>query len=460
MKNKLMYDTTEGLIKFDLVEDKDATEVDGVHILAKVVGQFFVPDGKSRNGRYYPKALWEKVISDVKIKSKLDARMMYGTVGHKKSLDDEALGEGEGSHFMTKMWIDEEGRGMGECYVVGTPRGKILNTMLRAGSMFAVSSRADGTFKGKKGGMPVVNEDTYAFYNFDFVSDPGFLDAKPELVEAHEKLEKLEELDNNIKSNKTGENKMSEKLVEHISNENHELKKKLVNLTDEVTASNESNVALKEENNHIKSEMEKCEGDKSIIEGFSKLGTVEEITEKLGKLEEADTKIAKFEELGDTVEEIKEALEKSVAFSESVSEMGTVEEIKEALEETVSIKAALDEMGTVEEIKEALELYSKELDEKAATELAESTKVLAEEIGLEIEKVEELLKKYSAEDIKALHSKVSKNEENEESSEEGSKFVKKNFNEEKEPTEEEVKTAISESSLLGSTRAERIASRV
>ena len=53
-----VVDIIDPRIKFQLMED--SSEVDGVHILAKVKGQFFVPDGKSRNGRFYPKELWEK----------------------------------------------------------------------------------------------------------------------------------------------------------------------------------------------------------------------------------------------------------------------------------------------------------------------------------------------------------------------------------------------------------------
>jgi hypothetical protein len=451
MKNN-MRDIIDPDIKFSLTEND--SEIDGVHILAKVVGQFFVPDGKSRNGRFYPKSLWEKVVGDSKIQAKLESRMMYGTVGHKKPLDDESLGEGEGSHFMTAMYIDDEGRGIGEAYIIGTPRGKILNTMLRAGSKFFVSSRADGTFKGRKDGLPVVNEDTYSFYNFDFVTDPGFLDANPELAESYEKLENLEGLDNNTNYNKNGEEEMNEKLIEHISNENHELKNKIVELTDEVKTSDENMRTIKEENEHVKSEIEKCEGDKKIIETYTTLGTVEEITTKFTTLEETAKNLEEFNTLGESFEEVKTALENAITLSESINEFGTIAEIEEALEEAIKTKEAVDEMGSLEEIKEALSIFSTELETKKAAELLESNKKLAEELGLEVEKVEELLKKYSVEDIKALHGSLKPVVENSEE-DENEDLKKKNFEENKEE-----ETNMSESLILGSTRAERIASRL
>ena len=67
MQKKNLRDIIEPGIKFSV--DESATDVDGKHVLAKVTGQFFVPGGKSRNGRFYPSSLWEKVCNDPGVKT-------------------------------------------------------------------------------------------------------------------------------------------------------------------------------------------------------------------------------------------------------------------------------------------------------------------------------------------------------------------------------------------------------
>lgn len=442
--NKLI-DVNDPKLKFEIMESAD---VDGEYVLAKVKGVFFVPDGKSRNGRYYPKSLWEKVISSDDVKYKLKSKGMFGTVGHEQDINDRAIREGSISHIVTKLTIDESNKGIGEALILNTPVGRNLNTILRAGGNMFVSTRANGTFKGKHKGMPVVDEDTYSFETVDFVIDPGFLEANPKLAESMEiELEKTLETKENNMQTKDGDN-MSEKLIEHISNENHELKNKVSDLTDEVTTLKENHISVKEENDHMKGEVEKCEGDKKIIETYTVLGTVEEITEKLEK----GLGLEKFLELGENFDEVKAALEKSIEFSSDITEkFGTVEEIEKALTEAISFRESISEMGTVEEIKTVLEetLKTKEAANKIKTD--ETNKALAEELGLEVEKVEELLTKYSVEDIKELHSAVS----TEVKVEEKNTYVKENFNEDN----TEIKPELSESRILGKSRADRLSER-
>ena len=79
MSKQIIRDSISPSIQFSITE---SSEVDGKHILGKVKGEFFVPDGKSRNKRFYPRELWEKVISSQAIKEKLANRLMFGTIGH------------------------------------------------------------------------------------------------------------------------------------------------------------------------------------------------------------------------------------------------------------------------------------------------------------------------------------------------------------------------------------------
>ena len=73
-------------VSFSLEETKEG-EVDGKNILAKVSGNFFVPNGVSRNKRFYPKEVWEKQLSNGGVKTKLKERRMFGMLGHEEKLD-------------------------------------------------------------------------------------------------------------------------------------------------------------------------------------------------------------------------------------------------------------------------------------------------------------------------------------------------------------------------------------
>jgi hypothetical protein len=418
-------------IQFSIVED--ASEVDGVHILAKIKGQFFVPDGTSRNGRYYPRALWEKQVDDPKIKTRLAKRTMFGTIGHNGDLDDAGIREGNASHFMTKIFIDEDGRGMGEALVMGTPTGKILNTLLRSGSALDVSSRADGTYKGKKDGLPIVDEATYSLSGWDFVIDAGFLEANPTIAESLDKAHDNENEEINVNQNE--ENKMDKELVKHITDENASLKVDLGKAADKNTELSEQFKNVSEENSHLKGEMGKLEEANKLIAQYAEIGTVEEVQEKLKASDETSKIVEAFKELGDTPEAVKEALTKSNDFMKKIEEdFGTHEQIKTALETSIEFKESVDELGSVEAIKESLETLKTIVETKEADDKVKLVKELAEELKIKEEKVTELLEKNSADDIRAMYAGIL-----ESTSDESLKYRKKKFDEakKKKPKSEE-----------------------
>ena len=57
-------------------------EVKGYPVLGRIVGPHFVPDGKSRNGRYYEKKAWEQTLLREDATRQLDRGLMFGTIGH------------------------------------------------------------------------------------------------------------------------------------------------------------------------------------------------------------------------------------------------------------------------------------------------------------------------------------------------------------------------------------------
>lgn len=173
---------------YTLIEDKaqisesfkDEVNASRGAILAIVKGKHFCPDGTSRNHRFYPKALWLGVKNDENFMARLKRNGVVGRVGHEPEITDEDIGEGNYSHFTRNInWETGEA----ESVIVDTPMGRNLLTALRAGIQLFVSSRATGDYCGKNDdGDDVMDAKTYALERFDFVQDPGFLEAHPTLV--------------------------------------------------------------------------------------------------------------------------------------------------------------------------------------------------------------------------------------------------------------------------------------
>lgn len=399
-----LNDSIEPSITFELVES-DAT-VDGEHIIAKVQGEFFVPNGVSRNKRFYPKKFWEAVLKKENVQAMFESRMMLGTVGHDLALNEKAVREGMISHFMGGAEINEDGKGIGTAYILNTPAGENLNTLLRAGVKLYVSSRANGTFKKEKvQGMPVVDENTYDLEGWDFVINPGFLEARPELKE---ELKKTYER-YNIEEHQFDEgdevmgDETTKSIVEHISNENGNLKAQVGKLTDSIEELKETNQTLEDENKHVKGELEKLEEANKIIEAYKELGTLEQIKEKLEKADEDQKVLEAFTELGDTPEYVKSALEEADAFIGAVNETaGGIEKMKESLE---TLKQ-YEELGEVEKVTEALEYLENLLDESEKTTKETQAESLAKETGLTKAKVLNLLETYTADSIRDLYNTV------------------------------------------------------
>jgi len=379
-------DFTSTSLKFEFVETN--SEVDGKHILAKVKGPFFVPDGVSRNNRFYTKQLWEKCLSSSEVTEKLKSRTMFGTIGHDTELNDKSLQEGKISHIVTSAYIDEStGQGIGEALILNTPSGQILNTVLRAGSEVFVSSRADGKFKGTKNGIPLVDEDTYDLKGWDFVLSPGFMQANPKIAESL----------NDIK----GDFIMENKVIERLSEENGALKEKLMQKDQEVVSKiKEAIQPVQEENSHIKGELH--EAEKTINELRESLNS---LTEEKAELEE---KLNEFDTLGESFDEIKEALEFASSFMESVhEEFGTFDQIKEALTVAAEMKESLDTLGTVDEIKAALEIADSLLEEKSKKEYMDKVKELADKLDVKAEAIDKMMKKgMTEEEIEELCSEM------------------------------------------------------
>lgn len=369
-------------------------EVDGKAVIGKVIGPFFVPNGVSRNERFYSRNFWEKVLVKEDVSDKLGRGVMFGTIGHDdRPITEDDLRKGEVSHIVKKLWIDDLGRGMGEAHILGTDSGKNLWIYLKAGSRLATSSRAQGNFKSglKHKGMPEVDDESYVLETFDFVINPGFIEAVPSLRESLQKLDRGETMD-------------MEKILEELSKSRDSLQRtvtsqmeNIAGLQKEIATLNAANtqlkmsegfagvakrlgalgsiddledfmVVLKSNNSTIKESatlipealknktiLENIESVKAAIKSlavYEELGSVEEITQKIGaSLVEGDVAILeKYKEIGD-VETITEALEKAEALILQYKKIGSVSAITEALTKAAEHLEQYVELGSPEDIK-------------------------------------------------------------------------------------------------------------
>ena len=382
-------------VKFDIVESND---VDGEHILSKVRGVFFVPDGKSRNGRFYPKELWENVISDPEVKSRLKSKAMYGTVGHSQKIDDDAILKGLVSHIVTSMEI-KNGKGIGEALILNTPAGKNLNTILQAGGSMFVSTRADGTFEGKREGLPVVNPKTYNFNTVDFVLDAGFIEANPSLAESYNKI-----LECNNDNKKEG-NTMSEKLLEMLSNDNSDLKFEVKTLTADVQSLKEAKQTLEDENKHLSEEMIKFEeANKKIKEMEDEMETEAE------KKKDGEEELKEYKEIGSTPEQVKETLKESLEYIKKVNEeLGGFNAAKKALETAIEFKTKVNAEGGLNSLIEAKAKIKEMEEEKLLESKNKEVKEISDELNISEEKVTELLESQDADSIRSIYKALEEN---------------------------------------------------
>lgn len=136
----------------------------------------------TRNGRLYPRKLWENVFNDTLFQESLKSKTLLGELDHPE--DRLEVLAGEACIVMTDYRIDdEEGVIYAGFDILDTPRGKILKSLLDYGCVMGVSSRGQGDITNTTNGE-VVDEDTYDFACFDVVTTPAVAKARQNVVES------------------------------------------------------------------------------------------------------------------------------------------------------------------------------------------------------------------------------------------------------------------------------------
>ena len=410
--------------------------IDGVNIIGMVEGQFFQPDGMSRNKRWYPRSLWENVLASADVKNRLLSHTMFGEIGHSDGpVTDNTLRSGDVSHIIADLWIDEKGRGMGRAYILGTETGRRLKIYLGAKAKLKVSTRGEGVYLDgeKHDGCPVIDPNSYELQTVDFVLNPGFLETSANLTAQRESVETTtpEKVNETMaQASKEGENRMDmEKYVAKLEEKIAALEAKNESLGEELKS---------KEKELLQSQFVESAEIKKINEAyapFKKMGvSAKQLTETLktaqDSLKKANAKNAKlteelkaYKDTGCTPEQIQEAAELSSKALDTISEyqkLGTVEDIKALMAKSEELVPQLEELnslreykelGSVEDIKSLAEKFEASLPKLKELKVLEAYKELGsvDDVKSLAKKCESLLPKLEQlEDAKKLAKTVQK----------------------------------------------------
>lgn len=136
---------------------------------------------KNRNGRVYPRELWENVINSEYVNEMIDSKSLFGEADHPVERNEISIQNI--SHAINKMWIDDEKEEVwAELDILDTPLGQLVSHLIEYGTKIGVSSRGAGEVTPDG----TVDPDTYKFFTIDIVARPSCAAARPSIVESEE----------------------------------------------------------------------------------------------------------------------------------------------------------------------------------------------------------------------------------------------------------------------------------
>jgi len=180
--NSKKIDNTKGIGDKVLLEDVNYVQMEimesvgeGERKRLRVKGEFGRCDVPTRNGRIYSRSIYEKAIKE--LGPLMKKRAVFGELDHP---DDSKSRLERVSHVITDLYIDNDGRVIGEAEILPTPAGKIVQALLESNVAVGVSSRGFGTTIQREG-KTYVGED-FVLKTFDFVAEPADVHAYPDVM--------------------------------------------------------------------------------------------------------------------------------------------------------------------------------------------------------------------------------------------------------------------------------------
>jgi len=135
---KLIYEVAEDKVVAEQVLEEASGNKKYV-----IKGIFSSPGIKNKNGRVYPKSIWEKEVKDYQSVLKSGSSNSLLELNHPPRQDVDMM---EAVAKMTKLYIDGE-YVMGEAVLLDNPKADQLKTLIDNGIKMSVSSRGVGSVK-------------------------------------------------------------------------------------------------------------------------------------------------------------------------------------------------------------------------------------------------------------------------------------------------------------------------
>lgn len=399
----------------DFVFYESDSDVDGVHVIAKVRGPACFDGAASRNKRWYPEGHWTKQFVKSEVQKKLKDRLMFGAWGHERELTDEELADGKHSHITTRLWMEGK-TGLAEYLILNTPAGRILNTTLRAKSKLSVSTRGSGAYKEEEhNGLPVIDSDNYNLERVDFVVNPGFLQACPDLVETLREdliemgitLPELSGKENN--KNQKLEDDMPAEFNEQIIRESVKLRADLELALKEREELKASNTVLADQNENYRKNQSMIEGELSVLRdkvtAYEKAGANDDLKGKIERLTDLEemfnylvkANLTEEKEIKESGKKIVDAFnilnERNKEFKKIIAEFGSYKEIKKLSDHSKDMGDKIAKFGTIEEIGYMSEAFESLLDASHKNKVTRTVSTFSHKYGVPEGLVEPLLAK-------------------------------------------------------------------
>lgn len=154
------------LITEDTMDVEYLVEGDGVNKSHYIHGIFVQAETLNKNGRKYPKHILEREVARYNNNYILKNRAL-GELGHP---DSPTINLDRVSHMITEL--KQEGNNFkGKAKILNTPKGQIVQDLLKSGVTLGVSTRGVGSLKPANG-FQLVGEDFF-LSTIDIVSDPS-----------------------------------------------------------------------------------------------------------------------------------------------------------------------------------------------------------------------------------------------------------------------------------------------
>lgn len=391
-------------------------------ILGRLVGPIADTKNPTRNGRKYPKGVWEKVFSDPLVLEKIKNRCFFGELDH-PSDRDETCSEKVAVCLAEPPKEGKDGLLYGVFDIMNTPNGNILKAFCDYGTTVGISSRGTGDIIYDDDGEEVVDESTYDCQGFDIVLTPAMEQARLQYV--NESLSKPNTLRQALKESLNKANAKDKKIMEDtLNNLGINLKEDInirkggnINKVDSKKDDTKKDLAVKDnEANQLVSELKESLKSKVLLETkVQKLQEelavsdtkVKQLNEDLNKYKELVVKLTKYasenKNLNGKVTSLEEQLEsqdKTIKLQEKrISSLVEKVRVKDTNNSSLkeSYTSTSNELNTLKENFKAKESKYNTQIKQLQEQLKESnstSELREKELNSKLEKASKLVEKY------------------------------------------------------------------